>query len=127
MEPENPAKSTRDRIVEAAAGLLTEDGREAVSTRAVSAAARVQAPTIYRLFGDKQGLLDAVASHGFASYLRGKTLLRDAISDQLRCSAYEAEELVETLELMGYVRFPHLADATHPLTRHSWVISEPSL
>ncbi|MCU1282137.1 MAG: hypothetical protein JWM53_5683 [bacterium] len=62
--------------------------------------------------------------HLFASYLRGKTIIRDAIIDELRCSAYEAEELVETLELMGYVRFPHLADDTHPLTRHSWIIEE---
>lgn len=37
-----------------------------MSTRAVSTAAGVQAPTIYRLFGDKQGLLDAVTAHGFA-------------------------------------------------------------
>ncbi|MEV4130656.1 TetR/AcrR family transcriptional regulator [Dactylosporangium sp. NPDC049742] len=63
---------TREKIVEAAAALLNEGGREAISTRAVSAAAGVQAPTIYRLFGDKQGLLDAVASHGFVSYLGGK-------------------------------------------------------
>jgi hypothetical protein len=64
--------------------------------------------------------------HLYASYLRGKTLIRDAIIEQLGCSAYEAEELVETLELMGYVRFPHLADDTHPLTRHSWIIVEQS-
>lgn len=62
--------------------------------------------------------------HLYASYLRGKTLLRDAIAEELGCSAYEAEELVETLELMGYVRFPHLEDDTHPLTRHAWVIAE---
>lgn len=67
--------STRDRIIEAAAALLTAGGREAVSTRAVGAAAGVQAPTIYRLFGDKQGLLDAVASHGFGTYLSTKTAL----------------------------------------------------
>jgi AcrR family transcriptional regulator len=66
------AGATRERIVEAAAQLLATGGREAVSTRAVSAAAGVQAPTIYRLFGDKQGLLDAVASRGFADYLRTK-------------------------------------------------------
>jgi hypothetical protein len=65
--------------------------------------------------------------HLYASYLRGKTLIRDAIIEQLGCSAYEAEELVETLELMGFVRFPHLADDTHPLTRHSWIIAEHSL
>jgi len=64
--------TTRDRIVEAAATLLTEGGREAVSTRAVSTAAQVQAPTIYRAFGDKRGLLDAVALYGFETYLHGK-------------------------------------------------------
>jgi AcrR family transcriptional regulator len=69
------ALSTRDRIIEAAAALLTEGGREAVSTRAVCVAAGVQAPTLYRIFGDKQGLLDAVAGHGFDSYLRSKTAL----------------------------------------------------
>ena len=65
--------STRERIVRAAAELLAEGGREAVSTRAVAAAAGVQAPTIYRQFGDMRGLLDAVASHGFSTYLQSKT------------------------------------------------------
>lgn len=60
---------TRDRIIRSAARLLDEGGREAVSTRAVSAAARVQAPTIYRIFGDKQGLLDTVAIDGYTAYL----------------------------------------------------------
>src|SRR5258708_39948528 len=78
------AASTRDRIIEVAAALLTGGGREAVSTRAVSAAAGVQAPTIYRLFGDKQGLLDAVATHGFTTYLRDKADLKptaDPVAD----------------------------------------------
>ena len=52
--------------------LLARGGREALTTRAVAAAAGVQAPTIYRLFGDKQGLVDAVAEHGFRTYLRQK-------------------------------------------------------
>src|SRR5215218_6472160 len=63
----------RERIVAAAAKLLATGGREAVSTRAVSAAAGVQAPTIYRQFGDMRGLLDEVASYGFSVYLRDKT------------------------------------------------------
>lgn len=65
---------TRDRIVRAAADLLAEGGREAVSTRAVAAAAGVQAPTIYRKFGDMRGLLDEVVSYGFSTYLRDKTM-----------------------------------------------------
>jgi AcrR family transcriptional regulator len=67
------ADNARDRIAAVAARLLADGGREAVSTRAVSAAAGIQAPTIYRLFGDMQGLLDAVATHGFTTYLHSKT------------------------------------------------------
>ena len=63
----------RERIMQAAAKLLADGGREAVSTRAVSAAARVQPPTIYRQFGDMRGLLDAVAQETFANYVRQKT------------------------------------------------------
>jgi AcrR family transcriptional regulator len=70
------AETTRGRILDAAASLLTAGGREAVSTRAVSAAAGVQAPTIYRLFGDKQGLLDALATRGWATYLHDKADLQ---------------------------------------------------
>lgn len=62
----------RDRVLAAAVALLARGGREALTTRAVAAAAGVQAPTIYRLFGDKQGLVDAVAQHGFTAYLRQK-------------------------------------------------------
>jgi AcrR family transcriptional regulator len=58
--------------LEAAAGLLSSGGVDAVSTRAVAAAAGVQPPTIYRQFGDKQGLLDAVAGHVLHSYLHDK-------------------------------------------------------
>jgi len=75
---------TRERIVEAAAALLTEDGRDAVTTRAVATRAGVQAPTIYRLFGDKDGLLDAVAEHGFAAYREQKGVpepTKDPIED----------------------------------------------
>ncbi|MFE9251612.1 TetR/AcrR family transcriptional regulator [Streptomyces sp. NPDC007088] len=66
------ADGNRARIVEAAVRLLSEGGREAVSTRAVSSAAGVQAPTLYRLFGDKRGLLDAVVAHGFQAHLDSK-------------------------------------------------------
>ncbi|TDC83795.1 TetR/AcrR family transcriptional regulator [Micromonospora sp. KC606] len=64
--------SARERIVRAAAALLADGGREAVTTRAVSRAAGVQAPTIYRQFGDMRGLLDAAASYGFAAFLHAQ-------------------------------------------------------
>ncbi|WP_410581085.1 TetR/AcrR family transcriptional regulator [Amycolatopsis sp. lyj-108] len=79
--------TTKDRLIRAAAELLEEGGREALSTRAVSAAAGVQAPTLYRTFGDKDGLLDAVATYGFKNYLEGKHALGqtgDPVSDLRR-------------------------------------------
>lgn len=66
---------TRERIITAALRLLTEGGEDAVSTRSVSAAAGVQPPTIYRLFGDKQGLLDAIATRGVLVFLESKSAL----------------------------------------------------
>lgn len=66
------SSETRDRIVQAATELLAEGGRESVTTRAVSARAGVQAPAIYRIFGDMRGLLDAVAEHAFAAYVGPK-------------------------------------------------------
>ncbi len=65
---------TRTRIIAAAISLLTRAGRDAVTTRAVAQAAGVQAPTIYRLFKDMSGLLDAVAEHGFFTYIAEKKL-----------------------------------------------------
>lgn len=68
----------RTRIVDAAARLLHGHGPAAVTTRGVAGAAGVQAPTIYRLFGDKDGLLDAVAEHELARYVTGKTHAEDS-------------------------------------------------
>ena len=67
------APDPRTRIVTAAARLLAEDGPAAVTTRSVALAAGVQAPAIYRLFGDKDGLLDAVAEHVLAEFVAAKT------------------------------------------------------
>jgi len=72
--PVSPRDRTRAHLVEVAADLLATAGPDAVTTRSVALAAGVQAPTIYRLFGDKGGLLDAVVEHGYASYLARKHL-----------------------------------------------------
>lgn len=60
------------RILEAASRLIAHGGVAALTTRAVAAAAAVQAPTLYRLFGDKRGLLDAVAEQGLADFVATK-------------------------------------------------------
>ena len=72
QDPGSPRDRTRAQLVEVAAELLATQGQDAVTTRSVALAAGVQAPTIYRLFGDKSGLLDAVVEHGWASYVASK-------------------------------------------------------
>jgi AcrR family transcriptional regulator len=62
----------RDRILKAALALLAKQGRDALTTRNVAEAAKVQPPVLYRIFGDKTALLDAVAAYGFTAYLAKK-------------------------------------------------------
>ena len=74
----------RQRILDATTQLLASGGREAVSTRAVSAAAGVQAQTIYRQFGDMAGLFAAVAEQAWTAYLgqkRAGEKRADAVAD----------------------------------------------
>lgn len=62
----------RTRILEVTTSLLAESPDHDISTRAVCEAAGVGAPMIYRLFGDKNGLLSAVVDYGFERYLNQK-------------------------------------------------------
>src|ERR1700745_1854668 len=90
MRSRDQKADARARIVRAATELLATGGRAAVTTRAVSAAAGVQPPTIYRHFGDMQGLFDAVARDTFAVYAREKAARppsEDPLED-LRRGAY---------------------------------------
>lgn len=83
MDESDDHGDVRTRILEAATALIAAGGRDAATTRAVCAAANVQAPTIYRLFGDKRGLLDAVAEHGLAAYVAQKAV-REPHADPLQ-------------------------------------------
>ena len=80
IETTSGRADTRSRIVEVAARLLQEEGPAAVTTRGVAEGAGVQAPTIYRLFGDKDGLLDAVAEHVMAAFVSAKSEIVKAAS-----------------------------------------------
>lgn len=62
--------ATRERILRTAAALAAAGGSDAVSIRAVSTATGIGAPTIYRQFGNKQGLLDAVAEQRLEAHVQ---------------------------------------------------------
>lgn len=70
----------RERILRSVLELLAEGGVEAVSTRAVTARAGVQAPALYRQFGDKDGLLEAAAERALSDWVSGKST-RDVPDD----------------------------------------------
>jgi AcrR family transcriptional regulator len=72
-----PRDEVRRAVLDAATTLLNEGGSAALTTRAVAEAAGVQAPTIYRLFGDKDGLVDAVAEQVMARYVDTKDVGSD--------------------------------------------------
>jgi AcrR family transcriptional regulator len=87
MSSRDARPDARARIVSAATELLATGGRNAVTTRAVSAAAGVQAPTIYRHFGDMQGLLDVAARETLAVHVREqatRSLTNDPVEDLRR-------------------------------------------
>lgn len=76
--------TARERILEATAELLATKDALAISTRAICDRAGVGMPEIYRQFGDKQGLLTAVADIGFERFLANKRrnpLTADPVAD----------------------------------------------
>ena len=78
---------TRRQILAVAADILEREGAQAVSTRSVAAAAGIRAASLYQLFGDKDGLLAALAIHAFDIYLAEKHNLAhtdDPVDDMRR-------------------------------------------
>ncbi|MDI3388801.1 TetR/AcrR family transcriptional regulator [Streptomyces sp. B-S-A8] len=56
------------RILDACAGLLDEAGYEALSTRAVAGRADVPIGSVYRFFGNKRAMADALAQRNLDRY-----------------------------------------------------------
>jgi len=103
-------------IVDAAARLLKDEGAGALTTRRVAELAGTQVPTIYRLFGDKNGLLSAVAHQVMAEYISAKAadsalegmpgIERDAIADLRAAFRTHVEFGLSNPELFGLLIAP---------------------
>ena len=63
---------TRAAVLDAAAELVAKGGTGALTTRAVATKASIQPPTLYRIFGDKRGLLAALAQDRLARFVKEK-------------------------------------------------------
>jgi AcrR family transcriptional regulator len=67
--------SLRLRMLRAAEQQLSSSEEHDISTRVVCEAVGVGQPVLYRLFGDKAGLLAALVDHGFDRYVQRKRAL----------------------------------------------------
>jgi AcrR family transcriptional regulator len=67
-----PNMDSKYRILDAASSLIAERGISQATTRAIALKADVQPPDLYRLFGDKHSLLQAVAEHVLTKYVDKK-------------------------------------------------------
>ena len=64
--PREHDERTRQALLDAAEALLAAGGEGALSVRAVAERVGVSTRAVYSLFGSKEGLLFALAEHGFA-------------------------------------------------------------
>jgi AcrR family transcriptional regulator len=81
--PNAPKASMSDRVLGAAVELMRKGGVAALSTRAIAAAAGTQPPMLYRRFGDKDGLLEAVASHIVQEYIADMRRIVESADDPI--------------------------------------------
>jgi AcrR family transcriptional regulator len=60
------AREVRDAVVDTAQRLFIRDGYAAITIAAIASAAGVSVETIYKAFGGKPGLVQAIVEHGLA-------------------------------------------------------------
>jgi AcrR family transcriptional regulator len=77
---EEQAQSTHDRILDAA-GRVLASGIASVSIPAIAREAGVSVPTVYRIFGTKRGLLDAIYPYAIRRARAGELRLPTSIED----------------------------------------------
>jgi AcrR family transcriptional regulator len=87
----------RQRIVEAAIAIIDEEGLDALSTRRLARALRVQAPSLYNHFATKEEILDAVG---------------DAVIAEVDLSMFDRDPWPEALKT--WARAYRAAFAAHP-------------
>ncbi|OKP84895.1 TetR family transcriptional regulator [Paenibacillus helianthi] len=72
--------NTSDRIIEAATRLIRKKGYQGVSTKAIATEAKVNESTVFRQFGSKQGILEAIVER-HADIPQFEKLLKEDATD----------------------------------------------
>ncbi len=106
---QNRARTTVDRILDAAAALLEDEGLPGFNTNAISTRAALTVPALYRYFGNKEAVLVALSERYVAAeqdWLDGIERLGDA---------REPLEGVVASFIRGYARAADAYPAISPL------------
>jgi AcrR family transcriptional regulator len=114
------AGDIRARMLDAAEELLSTSPDNDISTRAVCDAVGVTQPILYRLFGDKNGLLTALVENGFERYISRKQSLAttdDPVAD-LRAGWDDHTDFALTNRALYRLMFsPVLREVPEPANR----------
>lgn len=104
------SKDLPDTVIRATTEILEAQGLGAVTIRAVATRAGVAPMSVYNHFGDKQGLLDAVAEHHFATLAQAlNTITEPDPHQRLRQAGTIVHDLMTT-----HPRSYDLMWTTHP-------------
>ena len=74
--------TTADRVLEVARAVLRDEGAGALTTRRVCELAGITAPTLYHHFGDKHGLLRALAASELHNFFAEKRSVRPTANSE---------------------------------------------
>ena len=109
--------SMRENILRLTAGIISKEGFEAASMRAVCKAAGVTAPTLYHYFADKNDLLDEVTSLAFNKHLELTLKLsrtQDTLKDLKSIWDFYIDFALNESELYLCIVYAHAQGRIHP-------------
>ena len=98
--PTERGRATRERIVQAAAQLVADQGAAATSLDEVIAATHASKSQLYHYFGDKRGLIEAVVDYQSAAVLGFQARTLAAVDSWEELDRW-ADAMVETFERQG--------------------------
>ncbi len=107
----------RENILKVTAGIISKEGYQAASMRAVCKAAGVTAPTLYHYFADKNDLLDEVTSLAFNRHLELTLKLsrtHDFIKDLKSVWDFYIDFALNETELYLCIVYVHAQGRIHP-------------
>ncbi|MFE3741193.1 TetR/AcrR family transcriptional regulator [Streptomyces sp. NPDC059134] len=112
------AAQNRARLLDAATSLVRELGARNVTMEAVASAAKVGKGTLFRRFGDREGLMRALVDHAEQEYQRaflsGPPPLGPGATASERLAAFGASTICHTLDHLDlYLAAEPCADRRH--------------